>query len=635
MSSRGRLFRLRFAFFCLGALVAAALAADLAWSQTSTRRGTPRTAQAPIRAPIFADAQPPSSNPVDPIPPTAEARFLPAQQAPVLPVGEPIARPSERAQTEDYTVPLRRPSDGVVLEADDGLISLVARNASLQDVLTALAETQGLNLIMAESVTAQVNTTMNRIPFEDVLDVLLSTSGYTWVRNRNVIQVTSVTNSRNLPPETQGRQVEVFQLDFVSAVDVSTVVQTMLSPAGSANVIESSAEDNRRTREILVVQDLPGYIENIRNYIYKHDLPPRQVLIEAYILKVELGDDLRHGVNFDHIFSTSNNLFQLEARGFANPAATQGFMVNLSGGNLAAVIEMLETTTDAKTLASPKIRVLNGQMARIQVGEQLGFRVTTTTQTSTLESVQFLDVGVVLEVTPSISSDGSVVMRVSPEVSSGQVNPTTGLPEETTTELQTDVMFRDNQAYVIGGLIQETDSDVQRKLPWLGDLKHVGHLFQRKEVVKRRSEVIIALLPRVMPFDPVTNDNLLLETDRATSPLLYGPLLRYPRPWEAQLPDAARNPRLIRLPPTWDATHFKDDVSFQPKLALEPVPAENVTATDSRVSQQTGWPLDAMNQHPAAVGATGTHRISRLPSARVVQPASGGFAEPPPGTMLR
>lgn len=77
-------------------------------------------------------------------------------------------------------MPLRGPSDGMVLESEDGLISLVARNASLQDVLTALAETQGLNLITQESVTAQLNTTLHRLPSEDVLDVILSTSGYTW-----------------------------------------------------------------------------------------------------------------------------------------------------------------------------------------------------------------------------------------------------------------------------------------------------------------------------------------------------------------------------------------------------------------------------------------------------------------------
>ncbi|MEX0818124.1 MAG: secretin N-terminal domain-containing protein, partial [Pirellulaceae bacterium] len=384
----------------------------------------------------FAWSQSPLSSDQETAASTARSSPFPALREEIAPLAGGAAD-----SPDSYTIPLRQPSTGMVLESDDGLISLVAHNASLPDVLTALAETQGLNLIMQDSVTAQLNTTLHRVPFQDALDVILSTSGHTWVRNRNVIQVTSISNAQNLAPETQGRLVEVFHLDYVSATDVSSVVQTMLSPAGSATMLESSEQDNRRTQEILVVQDLPGYIENIRHYIRKHDVPPRQVLVEAYILKVELSNDMKHGVNFEHFFNMSNNMFQLESRGFANPAANQGFMVNLSGGNLGAVIEMLESTTDAKTLASPKIRVLNGQTARIQVGEQLGFLVTTTTETSTTESVEFLDVGVVLEVTPRISSNGTVVMRVSPEVSSGQTNPDTGRPEKETTELQTDVMF--------------------------------------------------------------------------------------------------------------------------------------------------------------------------------------------------
>ncbi len=84
---------------------------------------------------------------------------------------------------------------------------------------------------------------------------------------------------------------------------------------------------------------------------------------------------------------------------------------------------MLETTTDSKTLASPRVQVINGQNARIQVGQQLGFTVATVTQTSTIQDVQFLETGVVLSVTPTISRDGRILMEVKPEVSDGEINP--------------------------------------------------------------------------------------------------------------------------------------------------------------------------------------------------------------------
>lgn len=432
--------------------------------------------------------------------------------------------------------------------------------------------------------------------------------------------------------------VEVFKLDYVSATDVSAVVQTMLSPAGSANVITSSPTDNRKTQEILVVQDLPGYLENIRHYIRRHDVPRAQVLIEAYILKVELGDDMRHGVDYDHLFNMSSNVFQIESRGLANSAASPAFMLNLSGGNLGAVVEMLENTTDAKTLASPKIRVLNGQTARIQVGEQLGFRVTTTTETSTTETVQFLDVGVVLSVTPRIGSDGTVIMNVKPEVSSGQINPNTGLPEEETTELQTDVLFRHDQAYVIGGLIQESDTDNQTKLPWLGSLKYIGFFFQRAEVAKRRSEIIVAICPRVMPFDPIAEGNLLFETEKATTPLLYGPLLSYPRPWKLQLPGAYTDPHMHRLPANWDRLHLQDsydcDVYSAPPAIggfSQPDMLPGVTPSNSSPSPAPVY----TSQRPATNQRIDAVRMSRLPEINGPRTGSERFRVPLPSSMLR
>lgn len=513
-------------------LLAAALAANVASAQSDSRTSAYRIAQAPFRGPTEVTPQPVASQAI--IPEEAAA-------AEVLPNAiEPV--------DGKFEVPLRQSAAGLVIQAEDGLISLAARGASVTDVLTALAELQGMNVITQETVTGTLNTTLNRVPIQDAIDVILEMTGHTWTRHKNIMLVTSIAQASTLSPESQGRQVEVFALDYVSASDVSTVVTNMLSPVGSVSVVESAFDDNRRTQELLIVEDIPRYLATISNYIRQHDVPPRQVMIEAYILQVELTDDMRHGVDFDHLFGMSNNLFQLEGRGFGSAAASQGFFVHLSGGNLAAMIEMLETATDAKTLASPKIRVLNGQTARLQVGEQLGFRVTTVTETAATESVQFLDVGVVLEVTPRIASDGTVIMRVAPEVSSGQVNPATGLPEEETTELQTDVMFHNNQAFIIGGLIQEVDTDSQGKIPFLGNLHHIGRLFQRREVIKRRTEIIIALLPRVMPFEPMALQQYEVETERATTPLLHGPLEKYPRPWEPQLPDAVHNPHTLPVP---------------------------------------------------------------------------------------
>lgn len=139
-------------------------------------------------------------------------------------------------------------------------------------------------------------------------------------------------------------------------------------------------------------------------------------------------------------------------------------------------------------------------------------------------------------------------MHVKPEVSSGSVNPETGLPEEETTEVETDVLLYDGQGMVIGGLIQERDTNIQSKIPFLGDLALVGALFQRRQVVKLRSEIIVVIIPHILPFRPGPESRELFDVHRTMQPLTAGAIYRYPRPYEPRMPDTFYNPRPIRLP---------------------------------------------------------------------------------------
>ena len=170
----------------------------------------------------------------------------------------------------------------------------------------------------------------------------------------------------------------------------------------------------------------------------------------------------------------------------------------------------------------------------------------TTTQTSTLQDVQFLEVGVVLEVTPTIAMDGQVLLKVKPEVSTGAINATTTLPEKETTEVETSVLLPDGHGIIIGGLIQETDVELQNKLPFLGDLWLIGRLFQRRSTQRERSEVIVVLVPRVVPYDACYSEREQIDYERVHAPLVTPDLNRAPRPWEAQLPDSMRNPKRFR-----------------------------------------------------------------------------------------
>jgi type II secretory pathway component GspD/PulD (secretin) len=451
--------------------------------------------------------------------------------------------------SKQFLLPLDQPKPPPTIQlspatSGNELISLTVRDAALSVVLGLLAEQHGLNLVAGGEVEGRVTVTLNNVSLDDALNALLTVNGYSWNRNRNILVVSKVTSESKSSPELRGVALRVFRLNFIAADDVERVVQSLLSPAGRAVTTMVDSKNNRRTREEIVVEDLPEYIARIEGYIAEVDVPPRQVLIEAHVLQVNLKDDFKHGVDIQHMFDISGTKVSLQTTGFANPKASPAFFFGIDNNNFHSLLEALKSTTDAKTLATPQVLCLNGQHAKIQIGQQLGFLVTTTTQTSTLQNVNFLDVGVVLDVTPTITDEGLVMLQVKPEVSGGQINAA-GLPQEDTTEVETTVMLADGSGMIIGGLIKEEDTEVQTKVPYLGDVWLAGRLFQRRTVVRQRNEVIIALVPYIVPHPDPRVLGMEAGLERARTRLTTPELDRRDRrQWEADLPDAIRNPKI-------------------------------------------------------------------------------------------
>jgi len=474
--------------------------------------------------------------------PLAPSEALPAP-LPANPQGNPQGNPNQ------HVIPFAAPDPNaeILFKQKDGLISLTVHDGSLRHTITMIAEAQGLNIVFAAPADIGITASLEGVPWQQALDSLLSASGYAWTNKDSIIFVVSLETANYMAPGSGGRQSQVFELDFSSAIDVDQAAKGLLSPGGASWVLESSSTDSRRSKEAIVVFDFPTHLQRINDLILQLDQPPRQVLIETNILQVSLSEECRNGVNFESITSFRGNEISLSTIGLANPAATSAFFLQTTGSALTNLVELLQTTSDAKTLASPRLLVISGQQARIQVGDQLGFRITTTTQTSSLESVKFLDVGVVLTVEPRITRDGRVLMRINPKVSTGQVDPDTGLPAEETTEIETDIFLNDGQGMVIGGLIQEQDSIVQSKIPWLGDLRYVGLLFQRRRALKERTEIIITLIPHIQPYSPNLACRESFELMQTQERLTEGPLHRASRPYEPRLYDAITNPRPTRM----------------------------------------------------------------------------------------
>lgn len=417
------------------------------------------------------------------------------------------------------------------------MVTLNVDNADVRTVFEMLARGYEMNILVSPEVEGVVTANVDGLTPGQTLEGIVKMCNLNMQQDENLIYIYS---ADQLPADA--KQLRVFPLDFARAATLEATVQGLLSPVGSAYSSTVDTQDNLQTQESIVVLDIPEVIAQVENYILQADQAPRQVLIEARVLEVELTDDMVHGINFGAILGGD---LSINSAGLAEPVVgnlNPIFYAQVDGSKVKSLIDLLETTTDAKTLASPRVQVINGQNARIQVGQQLGFTVATVTQTSTIQDIQFLETGVVLSVTPTISRDNRILMEVKPEVSDGEINPDTLLPEEETREVETSVLLDNHQGVVIGGLIQEKDRTVIKKLPWLGDVKHIGKLFQRREAVRSRSEIIVALVPHIIERG-IQDERSAIEYERATTPLLQGVLQRTCRPWEPRLPDRAGDER--------------------------------------------------------------------------------------------
>lgn len=401
---------------------------------------------------------------------------------------------------ESVLIPLQTaaPNENIQLEEDRGVVSLVATGAELKSVLRQIADYHGLNLVLGPGVEGPVTVSIRDVRLEEVLDAILGVAGFSWNRVDNLLYVTSAGVSK-MDPRVQGRRLQVYPLNYVAAADVEEVANRLLSSVGDVFISESDSADQLRTRELLVVEDTDAGHARIAQYLAQIDQPPRQVLVEAHVLQISLDEEERHGINLKSLARVDGGQIELQGKNFADEEGNDPSLVlRVQGKDMQSVIELIRQNTNSRTLASPKLSVVNRQEAKIQIGQRLPYSVSTTTQTTTVQSVEFLEVGIVLTVLPVITSDGNVLMTVLPKVSGGKITEN-GFPEEDTTEVQTTIMLPDGGGVIIGGLIREDNVHSRSIVPGVDRIPVLGRLFRKKSDDIRRNELVVALVTHVIP----------------------------------------------------------------------------------------------------------------------------------------
>ncbi|MFO7608611.1 MAG: secretin N-terminal domain-containing protein [Candidatus Krumholzibacteriia bacterium] len=269
---------------------------------------------------------------------------------------------------------------------------------------------------------------------------------------------------------------------------------------GHLTVDTGMIHSDHRSRQIVVV-DYPPVVARIRELARAFDIPQRQVLLEAKILQVSTGREIRSGIDWSVVQDQMNLSGSFPTLVTTDPGL-RGDLGDLSAKNYQIIVQALEIFGETRLLSSPRLMVLDGGSGLIHVGSQVPYKTIDTRETAAgtlnqFEKVVIIDVGVKLEVTVNISGADMIVLKVRPEVSAvtGEAD---GVPIVDAATTDSSLLVQDGNTVILGGLIKDETRKVRKGVPVLSRLPLLKYLFSSNQEETYRSEMIILLTPRIM-----------------------------------------------------------------------------------------------------------------------------------------
>jgi type IV pilus assembly protein PilQ len=448
---------------------------------------------------------------------------------------------------------------------DAGTISIHTNNdISVSEILREIGAQAQLSIIPSRDVRGSIPAMdLYNVTVNEALDAILHSNGMAWEKKGNLIYVYTQKELDQREKAARKTVTKTFPLHYVPAGDVLSLIKPALSPdaqtsstkdalsgintgdvgtgstSGSAGSSVETGGNSEAGLDMIVVTDYPENLQRVSDIIKQIDCRPQQILVEATIFQANLTDNnsmgidfsLMGGVNFDTLLSNSTPLTSALSGNILNTAGSTatgttgspanvvkqgyagfttgnydtqvppgGLQIGIVKNNLGVFISALEAVTEGTVLANPKVLALDKQQGEVIVGSEFGYLTTTTTATTSSQTVQFLDTGTILSFRPYVGDDGYIRMEIHPEDSNGGLNAS-NLPVKNTTEVSTNLLVKDGNTIVIGGLFRETSSSSRNQVPFLGSLPLAGALFRSKTDATNRQEIIILLTPHIIKDD--------------------------------------------------------------------------------------------------------------------------------------
>jgi type IV pilus assembly protein PilQ len=431
------------------------------------------------------------------------------------------------AETVDEdTVPVGAgPAADVTEVSTGGTIQSVIfkKDAEIRDALRFLAAKYQKNIVPSPKVDGLIPIgSLYDVTFEEAMDAILG-YGFKYEQEGNFIKVYTTEEYEQIKQDKSRMIHKVFTLYYIAAAEAKKLILPVLSDNGKIEVTTaadtgvpvdesiratSSGGDRVATNDAIIVYDYPENVARAEEVVASLDVKPKQILIEATILSATLTEDMDIGIDWQTLKGSftalssiqhdSPSYFTFAGSSVVAAAATAGGLtVGFPFDDVAAFIRALETVTEVTVLANPKILAVNKQVGQVYIGTKLGYKLTTTTELSSTEETTFLDTGTKLSFRPFICDDGYIRMDIHSKDSSGELN-SQNVPDETSAELVSNIMVKDGQTVVIGGLFRDKITTTRRQIPVLGDLPIVGGVFRGTTDQSARQEVMVLLTPHII-----------------------------------------------------------------------------------------------------------------------------------------
>ncbi|HME68993.1 MAG TPA: type IV pilus secretin PilQ, partial [Myxococcota bacterium] len=405
-------------------------------------------------------------------------------------------------------------------------ISLDLKEVDINDVLRLIAEVSDLNVIAGDEVTGKVTIRLVDVPWDQALDVILLTRGLGFVRVGTVLRIAP---NEQLKNEEEARlqerrshekledlTVKLQPVNYANVDEVEKMVKKLLTARGVVNV-------DKRTNTV-IIKDIPSVIDEATALVKAIDTQTPQVLIEAKVVEANLNFSRDIGTTWgfgaqplqdplttgsapqslggsDFLLNTtsaSNNnvTFANPITNVATGLANVGAFLLDQKLNINFQLQAAETNGEGKVISSPRVVTLDNREAKILQGDSIPFQ---TFQNGDAQ-LEFIDAVLSLTVTPHITADKSIIMKVevTRNAPDDSVKTPTGSPAIAKNEAKTETLVADGQTLVIGGIYTVDKAEQESRVPYLFKVPILGNLFREHQISDTRKELLIFLTPRVV-----------------------------------------------------------------------------------------------------------------------------------------